>query len=116
MPPSRTIHVNRLTILRSIASIAAAQRTAALERTTYFREKERREVLAMAQWAPRDLSRLAGKVLTPSERKRHQEALRQMEFDGLVRLDCRHVRLTSLGNATLKAEARATSRDLNIPP
>jgi hypothetical protein len=103
MPPPRTIHVDRLTILANIRQAAAEQLEAALVRTATYREQERVGVLALAAWVPRDLQRLAGKLLTPSERKRHQEALRAMAAEGLVALDARHVKLLPAGVAALGA-------------
>src|SRR5262245_60481838 len=97
MPPPRTIHVDRPKMLQTIRQLAAEQRVAALERTVYYDEPRRQEVLAMAHWVPREVSRLAGKPLTPSERKRHQEALRAMADEGLVLLNGIHVRLTDAG-------------------
>ena len=99
MPPKRTIHVDTNRILTSIAEQAAEQHTAALERTATYRDQERVQVLEVAAWVPRNLEALAGKPLTPSERIRHQQAMRKLEADGLVRLDTVHVRLTEAGRA-----------------
>jgi hypothetical protein len=102
MPPKQTIHVDTNRILTSVASQAASQHAAALERTVHYRAQERQQVLALAVWVPRDLVALTGKLLTPSERIRTQQAIRQLEVDGLVDLDARHIRLTEAGRKMAK--------------
>ena len=97
MPPARRIHVDTDHIIATIASDAAESMLAALERTRWYKEPQRGETLALAEWVPRNLAHLAGYPLTPSERIRHQQAMRQLEADGLVHLDARHVRLSDAG-------------------
>lgn len=93
MPPPKTIFVNRSAILANIARIASEQHAAALaEKYDFHRERK----LSRWVWVPRDLPLLAGKPLSASERKRHQEALRAMEAEGLIVLDTRHVRLATI--------------------
>lgn len=101
MPPPKTIFVDTDRMLRSIAEQAEEQRAAALIRTADFGAPQRQEALRLAAWVPRNLVSLAGRKLTPSERKRHQEAIRRMEIDGLVCLGARHVRITDAGRARL---------------
>jgi hypothetical protein len=97
MPPTRTIIVDRYKLLESIQRLAAEQHADALDRTVHYREQERDDALMRAQWVPRDLGRLAGRPLTPSERKRHQQAIVAMEAEGLVSLGVRLVKLLPAG-------------------
>ena len=110
MPPPRTIHVDTRQILASIRDIALAQLPEALALCKYSSDREA-EAAAMASWVPRKLDRLAGKPLTASERKRHQQALRQMEADGLIWIDTIHVKLTPLGRQRL-----AETTELTLTP
>ena len=102
MPPPRTIHVDRTNMLLTILHLATEQTARAMERTIWYAEPQRNETLAMALWVPREVSRLAGKPLSPSERKRHQEALRAMADEGLVLLNGIHVKLTTAGVAAVE--------------
>ena len=115
MPPPRRIIPDPSRMLASIRQTAAEQREAALARTIHYAESQRQEALRLARWVPRDLAALAGHPLTASERKRHQEALRRLEVDGLVVLDSRHVRLTEVGEAEVIRAARALARNLTLP-
>lgn len=101
MPPPKTIIVDRSRILATIKATAAAQRAAVLaEREAYEGQHER--LLRDAQRVPRDLPTLAGKPLTASERKRHQEAMKAMEGEGLIYLDTVWVKLTEAGYAAVE--------------
>lgn len=97
MPPARVLFADRNKMLRSIAETAARQREQTLERCAHYVDYHRDKVLEEATWVPRDLPRLAGRLLTPSERKVHQKELREMEADGLIEIYTVSVRLTDAG-------------------
>jgi hypothetical protein len=107
MPRPRTIFVDRIGMLKSIATQVIMQRDsthkAADEDAAFFygghirmdeAEREKRVAacrqhyldkhLPETDWVPRNLETLAGKPLTSSERIRHQQAMRAMEGDGLT--------------------------------
>ncbi|BBO34730.1 hypothetical protein [Lacipirellula parvula] len=88
-------------MLRNIADAAARQHGAAVERSKFFREQERTSALAEAQWVRRRVASFAAMVLTPSQAKRHQQALVEMGADGLVELTPSHVRVTDKGREQL---------------
>ncbi len=114
MPPKKTIIVDPDQLLTAIgdiimAAIAETQRAIAAhgERHTaksgmdYLDWSARKQDLEhdqeAAAWAPCDLRRFAGHDLTPSERIRHQQAIRQLEADGLVIRDRREIGITRAG-------------------
>jgi hypothetical protein len=116
MPPPKSIFVDRGRILATIGQRAAEQLQEAIERTSHYFQPQREQALAMAAWVPRDLQLLAGRLLSASERKRHQQALVAMAAEGLIDLGTRHVRLTPAGAAALMAVDRAAGRGLDVPP
>lgn len=109
MPPQRTLHVDVNKLLATIATHAEAQRAATRERLSVdsFGPDVARDLVDQARWAPRDLTWLAGRPLTASERIRHQQAMRKLEADGLVVLGTRHVRLTEAGREHVAKLQRA---------
>lgn len=98
-----TIHVDRVKLLQAIGrSVIADVRAIDAElggRTQYGygarRDLERQRNAAF--WQPQDLERWAGRLLTASERIRHQEAIRQLDAAGLIDRDGRRVALTAAG-------------------
>lgn len=109
MPPARTIIVDVDRMLAAVAEVAAEQQAAALSQLvgTMHAEERRPEAIEESQWVARDLARLAGRLLTASERIRHQQAVRQMAADGLIELRPRWVRLTDKGRAQVEGKAKA---------
>ena len=106
MPPPKTLFVDVLKILKTIRTLEADQVAEAKEQLAglmHYGEPYIQRELETARWVPRDLCLLAGRFLTPSERKRHQEALRKMEREGLIAIDTRHVMLLPPGLAKLEA-------------
>ena len=95
----KSIFVDRRKLLRSIAA-DITQAVAAVDRkiskqgfSTCYLDLERNH----AFWPMQDLSAWAGRELTPSERLRHQEAIRKLEHDGLIERQTRYVTLTEAG-------------------
>lgn len=103
----KTIHVDRLGLLRVIAqqvvkNVAGIDRELAEIRAEYTvrdwqrvcdLNRERQAVLSPEQ----NLQQWAGRALTDSERIRHQQAVRQLESDGLLVRAGRRVSLTAAG-------------------
>lgn len=115
MPPRPSIIVDRIGLLRAIQR-AAQDDLKAAERALGPRPWHGRigELLAArevaeAGWTHYDLQRFVGRDLTPSERIRHQQAIRELEAAGLVELSgvrATAVRITELGRAEIKRNAK----------
>ena len=103
MPRERLIQVDRLMMLRNIEGIAARQHADATDRSLYWDSERRNHALQQSAWIKRNVRAFAGRLLTPSHRKRHQTELRAMADEGLVELTPSHVRITDAGRATLEA-------------
>jgi hypothetical protein len=107
MPPQRSIIVDRTKMLQTIASLTAEQHADAMDRTRTWGDFHRTKALNEAQWVRRNVKRFAGRLLTPSEAKRWQQAIVEMGVEGLVDLSPSHVRLTDAGRAALEASLDA---------
>lgn len=105
MPPRRTIIVDRDAILAGIKRAVAedvdnfsAELDAEVAAKNYLTGRLRGALRqAKDGWTKYDLPRFVGRELTPSERIRHQEAIRDMEANGLVEIfgaKAREIRLT----------------------
>lgn len=103
MPPQRSITVDRTKMLSSIARLTEEQREDAMNRSLTWHEYHRSKLLAESQWVRRNVKTFAGRLLTPSEAKRWQQALVEMGMEGLVDLTPSHVRLTDAGRAALES-------------
>jgi len=99
MPPQRQIIVDTNKILQSIYDTSEQQQQAAREKYHGLMRGAEALPAALAEacWVKRNVSTLAQTLLTPSERKRWQEGLRQLIADGLVDAVASWVRLTDKG-------------------
>lgn len=104
MPPAKTIFVDKAAMLQTVLTTAAEQAAAAEEETRHMMHGYLAlpKLLAKAEWVNREVSFLAGRPLTASERIRHQQALRELAADGLVEVGTRQCRLTDAGRESLK--------------
>lgn len=114
MPPAKSIFVDKERILARVAEVAAAQAASTNDyhdgTPLMYGDEIRQRKLLRDAWVARDLEDLAGKPLTASERIRHQQAIRQLEADGLVELEPRWVKLTEAGRVRV-ASAATTAPD-----
>jgi hypothetical protein len=120
MPPPKTIIVNHDALLAAVAREEAKERAWLAElipqlQAEWEASRANYEIygslcrakrdLETADWVPRDLVLLAGRQLTPSERKRWQQSVVQLEREGLLETATRHLRLTAAGRARLAPAA-----------